>query len=158
MAKTINWNNYRISTRVAFLEHILVLRQLFEFISMSIFKHLPTWFWDNYLNLYQCQLSSAFTHLVLRQLLEFISMSTFKRIYPPGFETITWIHINVNFQALRNKTRFFDTVKYKVKIMFFDNFKIIIALRNQNINTILYSKYRFNYKCGKLVIKMRKIK
>ena len=34
----------------------------------------------------------------------------------PDFETITAIHINVNFQAfthLRNKTRFFDKVKYK---------------------------------------------
>ena len=34
----------------------------------------------------------------------------------PGFETITRIHINVNFQAfthLRNKTRFFYKVKYK---------------------------------------------
>ena len=43
-------------------------------------------------------------------------MSRF-RTYP-GFETITRIHINVNFQAfthLRNKTRFFDKVKYKQK-------------------------------------------
>ena len=30
-----------------------------------------------------------------------------------GVETITRIYINVNFQALRNKTIFFDKVKYK---------------------------------------------
>ena len=34
------WDNYRISAQVAFSEHILVLRQLPEFISKSIFKYL----------------------------------------------------------------------------------------------------------------------
>ena len=36
------WNNYQISAHVASSEHILVLRHLPEFISMSIFKHLGT--------------------------------------------------------------------------------------------------------------------
>ena len=34
---------YRISPYVAFSEHVLVLRQLLEFISMSIFMHLRTY-------------------------------------------------------------------------------------------------------------------
>ena len=40
---TLFLNNYRISANVAFLEHDLVLRQLLEFISMPIFKHLRTY-------------------------------------------------------------------------------------------------------------------
>ena len=72
---------------VAFLEHILVLRQLLEFTSISIFRHL------------------------------------------------------------RNKTRFL--IKYKkyrkqTHILFFYHLKIIMALRNQNINIILFLQYRFN--------------
>ena len=52
----------------------------------------------------------------------------------PGFETITRIHINVNFLAfthLRNKTRIFDKVKLKQnrkqKILFFFSSKIIVT-------------------------------
>ena len=37
------FDNYRISAHVAFSEHILVLRQLPEFISLSIFHYLRTY-------------------------------------------------------------------------------------------------------------------
>ena len=51
---------------------------------------------------------------ILKLLLHFSSCRVIGTF--PGFETITGIHIKVNFQAfsyLRNKTKFFDTVKYK---------------------------------------------
>ena len=50
----------------------------------------------------------------LKQLPDFSSCHVFGTY--PGFETITGIQINVNFQAfrhLRNKTRCFDKVKYQ---------------------------------------------
>jgi len=63
-------------------------------------------------------LAFIFEHTpILKQLPDFSSCRDFGTY--PGFETITGIHINVNFQAfmhLRNKARFFDE-----------------ALRNQNI-------------------------
>ena len=39
-------------------------------------------------------------------------MSRFRNI-SAGFETITGIYINVNFQVFTHKTRYFDKVKYK---------------------------------------------
>ena len=39
---SLYWHNYRISAHVAFSGYILVFRQLQEFVSMSIFKHLRT--------------------------------------------------------------------------------------------------------------------
>ena len=68
-------------------------------------------------------------------------MSCFSNSYA-GFQTITRKNNNVYFQAftlhLRNKTRFFDKVKYK------QNLKIIILVRNQNINIIpgTFIKYK----------------
>ena len=63
-------------------------------------------------------LDFIFEHItILEQLPDFSSCRVF-RTYP-GFETITDIRINVNFQAfthLRNKTRLFDMVKYKQNI------------------------------------------
>ena len=41
------------------------------------------------------------------------------------------------FSHLRNKTRIFDKVKYKQKILFFYNLKIIKASGNKNLNIIL---------------------
>ena len=78
---------------------------------MSRFRNL-SWFWDNY----WISAHFAFSEhiLVLRLLPDFSSCRVFGTY--PGFETITGIHINVNFQVfshLRNKTRFFDKVKYK---------------------------------------------
>ena len=56
-----------------------------------------------------------FEHIpILKQSLDFSSCRVFETY--PDFETITRIHINVNFQVfthLRHKTRFFDKVKYK---------------------------------------------
>ena len=81
----------------------------------------------------------------------------------PGFETITGIHINVNFQAfthLRNKTRFFDKVKYKQnrkqKVLVFYNLKIILASRNQNL--ILFCSYNIDLTRNHCLFPMREIK
>ena len=58
-------------------------------------------------------LDFIFEHIpILKQLLDFCSCRVFGTY--PGFETITGIHINVNFQAfphLRNKKRFYNKVK-----------------------------------------------
>ena len=51
---------------------------------------------------------------ILKQLPHFSSFLVFGTY--PKFETITRVHVNVNFQAfnqLRNKPIFFDKVKYK---------------------------------------------
>jgi len=60
-------------------------------------------------------LDFIFEHIpVLKQLPDFSSCRVFGTY--PGFETITGIHITVNFQVfthLRNRTRLFDKVKYK---------------------------------------------
>ena len=51
---------------------------------------------------------------IFRQIPDFTSCRVFETY--PGFEIITGIHINVNFQVfthLRNKTRLFDKVKCK---------------------------------------------
>ena len=60
-------------------------------------------------------LDFIFEHIpILKQLPDFSSCRDFGTY--PGFETITGIHINVNFPVythLRNKARFFDKVKYK---------------------------------------------
>ena len=60
-------------------------------------------------------LDFIFEHIpILKQLPDFSSCCVFETY--PGFETITGIHINVNFQVithLRHKTRFCDKDKYK---------------------------------------------
>ena len=60
-------------------------------------------------------LAFIFEHIpILKQLPHFITCRVFEKY--PRVETITRIHINVNIKAfahLRNKTRFFDKVKYK---------------------------------------------
>ena len=55
----------------------------------------------------------------------------------PGSETIARIHINVNFQAFTN-------IKKQDFLIMFYNLKIITALKNQNINIVLFLQYRFN--------------
>ena len=77
----------------------------------------------------------------MKQLPDFSSCLVFGTY--PGFEIITGIYINVNFQEfphLRNKKRFIDKVKYKKnrksKRTVPYNLKIITSFRNQNIDII----------------------
>ena len=86
-------------------------------------------------------LDFIFEHIpILKQLPYFSSSRVFGT--NPGFETITRIHINVNFQTfthLRNKTRFFDKTKRKIKTYCsFNNLITIKAVRNQIINIVLF--------------------
>ena len=82
-------------------------------------------------------LDFIFEHIpFLKQIPHFSSCRVFETY--PGFETITRIHINVNFQVfkhLRHKTRFFDKIKYtqKGKKQTICSFIIIKLLRHSEI-------------------------
>jgi len=98
-------------------EHIPILKQLLDFSSCHNF--------ETYI-------------LVLRQLLDFSSCRIFGTY--PGFETITGIHINVNFQVfthLWNKTRFYDKVKYNKSKFCFE----LRIIHQETICGILHQEY-----------------